>query len=336
MRQRAIAGAIVSSVMFAYASPPLAVAQMTMAGIRGRVIDESGSPVAGVVIDMEFKGESRKKVTRSQVSDKRGGFVRMGVPDGRWQVTFTKPGYQTYVMEIQLSLGGFSEAGDIVLKAAPAAADTTAAPSGELHALSAPGEGSAAPAEQAALERGYAAALEAAKTGRHDEAEAGIKEVLAKYPDLASAHFNLGYVYRMKKDWKAAEGEYARVTELEPSNGDAFVALAAVREADGRAPEATEALLAAAPAFATDARFQHALGITCVNAGRSTEAAAAFRKAIELDPANAEAHYQLATVLVGQAKTAEAVSMLETYLGMAAADAPNAKTAKALLTALKK
>jgi Flp pilus assembly protein TadD len=149
-------------------------------------------------------------------------------------------------------------------------------------------------------------------------------------------HFNLGYVYRMKKDWKAAEAEYLRVTELEPERIDAVVALAGVREADGRLEEAARGLESAAPAFPTDARFQYALGVSSVNAGRSAEAAAAFRKALELDPANAEATYQLATVLVGQNKTAEAVALLEKYVGMTGQDPANLQTAKSLLGALKK
>jgi tetratricopeptide (TPR) repeat protein len=317
------------------AGAPHAAAQRTTAGIRGQVLDEAGQPIPGVQIEMEFKGESRRKITRTQQSDKSGGFVRMGIPDGMWQITFSRPGYQTYVMEIHLSLGGFSEAGEVVLKAAPAMAAAKAASAADVPAPAAPGTGLPA-GEVAALEQSYAAALDAARAGRYDEAEAGLKAVLSKFPEVASAHYNLGYVYRMKQDWKAAEAEYLRVTELEPSKSDAFIALAAVREADGRADEAAEALLAAAPAFAGDARFQYALGVTSINSGRSADAEAALRKALELDPANADAHYQLGTVLVGQGKIKEAIAELETYLGMAPADAANLPVAKGLLAALKK
>jgi tetratricopeptide (TPR) repeat protein len=328
MRNFLIAGMTAGALALLAAVPPDALAQRTTAGIRGQVLDEAGKPVAGVKIDMEFKGESRTKVTRSQESDKKGGFVRMGIPDGKWQITFSKEGYQTYIMEIYLSLGGFSEAGDVVLKAA---APVAAAP------VAIPGEPIAAPPDEAAqVGATYAAAVEAAKAGRFDEAETALKDVLAKFPDVASAHYNLGYVYRMKSDWKAAEAEYLRVTELEPTKTDAHIALAAVRELDGREPEALEALLAAAPGFADDARFQYALGVTCLNGGRPAEADAAFRKVLELDPANVEARYQLATVLVGQAKTAEAITLLEAYVGMTGQDPANLQTANALLAALKK
>ncbi len=300
------------------------------AGIRGRVIDKAGKPIEGVKLDMEFKGESRVKITKSQLTDRRGGFVRMGIPDGNWKITFTKEGYKPYLMEIYLSLGGFSEVEDVVLEDGKSAAATPAA-------AAPPGE-ETLPASSEAEKTGeaYTIAVEAAKAGRFDEAEAGLKGVLERFPGLASAHYNLGYVYRMKKDWKTAEAEFLKVTELDPAKADAFIALAAVRELDGRGPEAADAMLAAAGPFEQDARFQYALGVTCVNAGKSVEAAAALRKVIALDPANPEPYYQLATVVLGQAKTPEAIELLEKYIGMTGQDSANVTTAKALLEALKK
>ena len=215
------------------------------AGIRGRVIDQAGQGIADVKLDFEFQGESRVKVTKSQLSDKKGGFVRMGIPDGKWKITFSREGYKTYVMDITLSLGGFSEAGDVILQAAAAAAAASNEPVAAV--LPASPEASKAGEE-------YMKALEAARAGRFDEAEPALKEVITRFPDLANAHYNLAYVYQMKKDWKGAEAQYLRVTELEPTRPDAFIALAAVRELDGRGPEAVEGILAAAPAFEHDER----------------------------------------------------------------------------------
>jgi Tfp pilus assembly protein PilF len=306
--------------------PPAAWSQRTTAGVRGTVVDEKGAGVPGVQIDMEFLGESRQKITRTQQTDKKGGFVRMGIPDGKWKFTFTKEGYKTYVMEMVLTLGGFSEAGDITLTVAPPAAPAEAA--GPVEAVL-----PAAPESNKAGEA-YAKAVEAAQAGRYDEAEAALKEVLAQFPDLAAAHYNLAYVYQKKKDWKAAESEYQRVTELEPAKSDAFIALAAVRELDGRGAEAVEAMLAAAPAFEQDAKFQYALGVTASNAGRPAEAEAAFKKAAALDPANPEPLYFLATIAVGANRVPEAVGLLEKYVALTGQNASNLETAKALLAAL--
>jgi tetratricopeptide (TPR) repeat protein len=299
-------------------------------GVRGRVVDEKGAGIADVKVDLEFLGESRQKITKSQTTDKKGGFVRMGLLEGKWKFTFAKEGYKTYMMEMDLSLGGFSEAPDIVLQAGAAPSAAAAAPAGPVAAVLPP-----TPESNKAGEA-YTKAVEAAHAGRYDEAEPLLKEVLAQYPDLAPAHFNLGYVYQKKKDWKAAETEFQRATELEPTKSDAFIALAAVREMDGRAREGAEALQAAAPGFAQEAKFQFALGITSTNAGMSPEAEAAFKKASELDPANPEPYFYLATIAVGQNRVPESVALLEKYLGMTGQVPANVETAKGLLGALKK
>jgi Flp pilus assembly protein TadD len=114
------------------------------------------------------------------------------------------------------------------------------------------------------------------------------------------------------------------------------MALAAVREQDGRLSEAAEGLLAAAPNFPQDAKFQYALGITSINAGKTAEGEAAFKKAAELDPANPEPLFHLATIAVGNNRVPEAVSLLEKYLAMTGQVPANVETAKALLGALKK
>jgi Flp pilus assembly protein TadD len=311
-------------------APPAGAQTRVTAGVRGKVVDEQGAPVPDVKIDMEFLGESRQKIAKMQQTDKKGAFVRMGLPDGRWKLTFSKDGYKTYVIEIALSLGGFSEAPDIVLTHGASASSSSATAGQPVAAVLPP-----TPESNKAGEN-YTKAVEAAQAGRYDEAEPMLKEILVQFPNLAPAHFNLGYVYQKKKDWKAAEAEYQRVTELEPTKSDAFLALAAVRELDGRTQEAAEGVLAAASNFPQDAKFQYALGIMCVNAGKSAEAQAAFKKTVELDPANPEPYFHLATIAVGSNHVPEALGLLEKYLAMSGQVPSNVETAKALLAALKK
>ena len=310
-------------------APPAGAQTKVTGGVRGKVVDEQGAGVPDVKIDMDFLGESRVKIAKTQQTDKKGGFVRMGMAEGKWKFTFTKEGFKTYVMETDISLGGFSEVPDVVIHHGNASA--SAAPEGKPVAAVLP----PTPESNKAGET-YTKAVEAAQAGRYDEAEPMLKEILAQFPDLAPAHYNLGYVYRQKKDWKAAEAEFQKVTELEPTKSDAVLALAAVRELDGRTQEAVEGLVAAAPGFAQDARFQYALGITSLNAGKSVEAEAALKKAAELDPANPEPYFHLATIAVGANRVPEAVGLLEKYLAMSGQVPANLETAKGLLGALKK
>jgi tetratricopeptide (TPR) repeat protein len=311
-------------------SVPAAAQTKVTGGVRGKVIDEQGAAVPDVKIDMDFLGESRVKIAKTQQSDKKGGYVRMGMPEGKWKFTFAKEGFKTYTMETDISLGGFSEIPDVVLHHGASGAPAAAAESQPVAAVLPP-----TPESNKAGET-YTKAVEAAQAGRYDEAEPMLKEIVAQYPNLAPAHYNLGYVYQKKKDWKAAEAEYQRVTELEPTKSDAFLALAAVRELDGRMQEAADGVLAAAPNFAQDARFQFALGVMCLNAGKGPEAEAALKKAAELEPTNPEPYFHLATIAVGANRVPEAVSLLEKYVGMSGQDPANLGTAKGLLGALKK
>jgi len=325
-----VAGSALALAWGAASFPPEATAQTPVtAGIRGKVVDEQGKGIEGVTIEMEFKGESRQKVTKSQLTDKKGGFVRMGLADGKWRFTFSKEGYKTYSMEMPLSLGGFSEAPDVVLTRGAAAA-APAQPGAPVAAVLPP-----TPESNKAGEN-YTKAVEAAQAGRYEEAKTLLEGILVQFPNLAPAHYNLGYVLRNLKDWKAAEAEYQRVTELEPGKSDAFMAVAAVRELDGRSQEAAEGLLAAAANFPQDAKFQYALGITSMNAGKTAEAEAAFKKAAELDQANPEPLFHLATIAVGNNRVTEAVGLLEKYLAMTGQIPANVETAKALLGALEK
>ena len=310
-------------------APPAGAQTRVTGGVRGKVVDEQGAGVPDVKIDMDFLGESRQKIAKTQQSDKKGGFVRMGLLEGRWKFTFAKEGFKTYVMEMDISLGGFSESPDVVLH--PGGSAAAPAASGQPVAAVLP----PTPESNKAGET-YTKAVEAAQAGRYDEAEPMLKEILAQFPDLAPAHYNLGYVYQRKKDWKAAEAEYQRVTELEPTKSDAFLALAAVREMDGRMQEAADGVLAAAPSFAQDAKFQFAAAIMCLNAGKNAEAEAGLKKAAELDPANPEPYFHLATIAVSTNRVPEAVGLLEKYLAMSGQVPANVETAKALRAALKK
>jgi Tfp pilus assembly protein PilF len=321
------AGLSVFGLAVAVCAAPASAQTRTTSGIRGKIVDEQGQGIPDVKIDMEFLGESRQKIIKTQNTDKKGGYVRMGLPDGKWKLTFTKEGYKPFSLERDLSLGAFSDVEDLVMQKAAAAAPAEAAPVAAV-----------LPAVPEANKAGevYTNAVAAAQAGRYDEAEVGLKEVLAQFPDLAPAHYNLAFVYQRKKDWKGAEAAYKRVTELEPTKSDAVIALAAVRELDGRVDEAVAGLLTAAPAFEQDARFQYALGLTASNAGKTAESEAAFQKAAALDPANPEPLFHLATAAVGRNKVAEAVGLLEKYLAMTGQVPANVETAKALLAALKK
>jgi Flp pilus assembly protein TadD len=309
---------------------PRAAAQNTMAGVRGKVVDEKGAGLEGVKLDMEFLGESRQKITKSQLTDKKGGYVRMGLNPGPWQITYSRDGYQKVVVQVTLSFGGFSEQPDVAMKPAPTAPAPGAAPAGDAPVL--PQETK----ESAKLGDVYNKAVEATKAGNLDDAEALFKQVLEGAPNLPEAYYNLGQIYVRKKDIESAEASFRKVVELQPQKADSYIALAAVLGASGKGQDAVDLMKQASPTFEQDVKFQFAYATTSLNAGRNDEAEGALRKVQALDPASPEAYFHLGTLHVGENKVAEAVAELEKYVSLTGQDPRNLETAKKLIAALKK
>jgi cytochrome c-type biogenesis protein CcmH/NrfG len=330
-------------------SPAPAFAQK--AGVRGFVSDEQGNRLADVDVEIQFTGSPKR--TYHVKTNSKGGFIRIGLADGPYKLFLTKEGYQKHGIDtwISMSQGGWSDlcgnnpapnqpCEDIVMKKAQVAIATVpAAPAGGGQAApaapGAEGAATATPEEAARLGAAYAQAVEAIRASQWDAAETALKEVLAVIPDQPVVHFNLGHVYRQKKDYAAAEAEFKRVTELEPAKADAFVAIAALYESQGKGGEAVDYLTAHAAAFETDAKYQVALGATAMNQGKEKEAEAAFSKVVNLDPSNVEVQYFLASLALNRNEVPDAIAHLEKYLAEAPAASPNVETARALLGALK-
>ncbi len=318
------------ALAFALQGPPPAFAIAELATVRGKAVDQDGNGVPGVKIVLDFTGETRVKISKEVVSDKEGGYVRAGLKPGPYKITFTKEGFRTHIRETNLSIG-ISEIEPTLMEKLPPAAEPVAAAPGAAGATPA-----ALPADATAqIKAAYAKADDAAKAGQTDDAIAAYKELIELAPKLGAAHYNLAVLYENQKNWKAAEAELQTTTELEPTQSDAVIALSAVRELDGRGEEAVDGLLKAAPGFEQDAKFQYALGMTCVNTGRTAEAAEALSKVAALDPSNVEVHYWLGTVAVQKNDVPTAQAELEKYVSLQGQDPQNLQTAKGILAALK-
>lgn len=308
------------------AFPALAHAQLDAAQVRGTVVDEKGQPLPGVAIDLEFKGETRAPIVKKATTDKKGGFIRVGLKGGNWTLTFRKDGFKTVGVDTYLSIGGLSEIPPVTMAvAAPAPAASATPP---------PVASTAERAKE--LGAAYALALAALQAGQAADAEAQFRAILVALPDLPEAHYNLGYLYELRGAAAEAEAEFRRTIELQPQTVDAYVALATLLDKGGRGEEGLKLLQDAAPRFADNARFQFALGATAFNQGRGSLAEPAFERSAALDPANAEVLFFLGSLAVGRNDVPTAVARLQKFVAAASPASPNLDTAKALLSTLKK
>jgi Flp pilus assembly protein TadD len=342
LRSTRLTAAAAAAGLLSLLLPAAARAQLDRSTVRGQVVDEAGQPLAGVKIEIEYKGESRQKIVKKMTSDKKGAYIYMGLLPGPWSVTYSKDGFKSARLDTALSGGGLSEIPDVVLKAgAPADQAAAAAPPPIAMPAAATGPGASAGAGASEADRArqlasFNKALEAMRAGQDAEAEKLFRGVLAEIPGLAPAHQNLGHILARRGDAAGAEAEYRKVIELQPASPDAYLAVAVILSQGKRSEEAFKLLQDASAGFAQDPRFQFALGATAFDLGRGAEAEAAFAKVTELEPANAEPHFYLASLALNRSDTAGAVSRLEKYLALAPEGAPNVAAARGLLATLKK
>jgi tetratricopeptide (TPR) repeat protein len=172
------------------------------------------------------------------------------------------------------------------------------------------------------------------------------QQYLAKKPDDAAVHFELGYAYTALQKTADARVEFKRATELDPSNGDAFLnlglsevdsdpaaAVAAIRtsvelkpgdahpkfmlgaalDRSGKAPEAIEQYKAAEAIDDSDPALHMALGTALLRTSHAAEAEPQFRAAIALED-DPQDHLQLAECLVAERKMDEAGTEFTAYL----------------------
>ncbi len=292
---------------------PAAELQAQSGIARGKVVDENKKPVADAKVVFEFQGGYEQSYEAN--TNEKGEYTQIVRP-GRYRIVASKGDeYQPAFLDHTIDIGHSNvPAIQIVSREA---------------------------AMRAALEEDpvmgpLQKAMEATQAGKLDEAEALYQQVLEKDASIPEVHYNLGSIYTSRKDWTSAESSYRKVLELKPEFSEAYVALSRVYEASGRQAEALEVMIQGVAANESDSMLQYDLGVLHLNAKRSEEAEAAFRKVAALDEENFKVHYLLATLALNRGDAEGAVSQLETYLSKAPEDAADVATARTLLEELKK
>jgi tetratricopeptide (TPR) repeat protein len=287
---------------------PASPARAQTGAARGKVLDDQGQPVEGAKVEIVFKGGvTRKYETKT---NKKGEYTQVGLQSGNYEVIASKEGYQQASGTTRISLGDPTYLPDLKLR-----------------------QGKPEAAAGVDLKANFNKALELTQANKLDEAEAAYKDLLSKAPSIPEIHYNLAYVYSQKKDWANAEASYLKALELKPDYSDATSALARVYQDSGQSQKAMD--LMTKSAAGGDAKSQFNMGIMLMNQNKDEEALAAFQKAAELDPQNAEAYYYIGTRSMQLGKLPEAAAALEKYISMNPKNAQNLAAAQQILPALK-
>ncbi len=131
------------------------------------------------------------------------------------------------------------------------------------------------------------------------------QDYLAKKPDDATVHYNLGYVYTAMEQPADARTEYEKAISLDPKMGAAYLNLALTLLSDDPTG-AIEPLQKAVELMPGQARPPLLLGKALERSGKLSQAIDAFRAADKIDGMDFEIHYSLATALLDASRPAEA------------------------------
>lgn len=315
---------MVAVVVLACASMAAAQAWRGQGRMAGKVTDEAGAPIEGVVVKLFLpSGNGGFEVK----TNKKGEWSAGGITSGAWQVDFVKVGLETRRLTFDVEQLSPKPPINIVMKkAAPDANQIVAEQMKKAATL--------------VTEKKYA------------EAQAVYAELLTKYPQAYQIELSVARAYHAEgatnKDAYAKEIEHLKkYIEKDPNNAEVKLLTGAEMIQVGN-PEEGKALLASVDdSVVKDPMVFVNVGINLMNQNKAKDAMPFFEKAIARFPESPDAYYyrgitnmQLGTALrpdnqaEGDKLIAACKADLQKFVQMAP-NAPEAAAAQKMLEALK-
>lgn len=152
-------------------------------------------------------------------------------------------------------------------------------------------------------------------------AEKDYQDFLAKKPDNANIHFQLGYAYTAMGKPDDAKEQYQRAAELDPKMDAAFLNWGlSVLDSDPAA--AIEPLSKAVELKPDESKAKFVLGMAYERSKKLPEAIAQYQAAEKLDSADFDIHFALARALLSANRPPEAEAEFRAALAIHADSAP--------------
>ena len=183
------------------------------------------------------------------------------------------------------------------------------------------------------------------------KARAAAQKAIELDDNLADAHAELGFIiFWYDWDWNAAETQYKRALELDPSNADAHLFYAHLLSNIGRHAEALAEVKRARELDPLNLRTNALEGQFLIHAGRADEALARLQKTFEMAPDYYFAHFFASSAYIEKGMFPEAIAEAQKarelsgptnshpmgFLGYALAKSGKQAEARALLAELLK
>lgn len=147
------------------------------------------------------------------------------------------------------------------------------------------------------------------------------EQFLAKRPDDANAHFQLGYAYTGLQRLADARKQYELAIAIDSKMGPAYLNLG-LTLLDSEPRAAVEPLKKAVELMPGEAKPKYLLGAAYERTGDAGRALEQYRAAEQLDPKNADLHVALGRMLLASKRPVEAEAEFRTAVQSQAESAP--------------
>lgn len=312
MRSSKLTSCVMVSLLFLTAYP-YAQEWRGMGRVGGFVHDEdTGQPLEGVMVKATLAAAGNRG-PGEQKSKKNGEWAVGGLARGEWALDFSKDGYETRSLSVQITEGGRIPPMEIKLKKkAPPPKD----PNVE-------------------LKEHLTRAAELMNGKQYAEARKIYEDLASKYPEVKQFRPLIARTFYSEGNKKEAIVHLRKAAEEDPANIEVTLLLGNTLMEEGQQEEARQVLASIDDSKITDPVMFINAGIALINERKHEEAIKWFDRAIARFPQHADSYYYRGISYVSLGKTAEAKADLEKYVSMAPPEAPELATAKQILASIK-
>jgi len=276
--------------------------------VGGIVTDEAGTPLEGVTVKL-FSVVANDGL--SVKTDKNGKWLGAWIRSGGWNIDFSKIGYATKKISVDLSENKKNPEIEIKLAKVEGLVLTE-----DITSLLGKGN-------DLFDQKDYAGAL------------AVYEKILAEFPDAHPIHMNIGNCHFAQEKYDLAEASFMKVLEKDPKRAEAIIAVGNCYANRGASDTAMEWYSKVEFERIEDPVVLYNLGTNYYNNSKFEDALRFYQKAVEKQKDSTDALYQLGLTYLNLQKNAEAIATFESYLKVDA-DSPRAAQVTGFLEYLKK
>ncbi len=296
-------GFVVALIVIAAASVATAQSLRGMGRLSGKVTDESGKPLEGVMVRLALPGASGSREVKT---DKKGEWAAGGLGRGQWQLDFELPTYETRRISASVAELTRMPAIEIVLKQN----------------------------EQAVVRVEVEKASALVNQKKWAEARAIYMSLLEQHPNYTGVYPFLAQTYYAEKNYDDAIKYLKLGIEKNPEDQTSKMLLANVLMETNRLDEGRQVMDTVDDSLIKDPAVFVNIGINLLNNDKADEALPYFEKAIARFPGKGDGYYYRALVRLRKGDREGTKADLTKFLELSP-DAPEAPAARKALEQLK-